>query len=81
MPAARSALRRSCSDFILRPGITLRNSLVRTGLRASSRSISTVHFALIKSSVLVIGQMELSQLMTFEDPIGRVAKICDLLCA
>lgn len=54
---------------------------MRTGLRASSRSISTVHFALIKSSVLVIGQMELSQLMTFEDPIGRVAKICDLLCA
>lgn len=74
MPAARRALRRSCSDFMLNPGIALRNSLVRIGFSASSRSISTVHLALIKSSALVIGQMELSQLMIFTDPVRRVAE-------
>lgn len=65
---------RSCSDFMLKPGIILRNSLVRTGFNASSRSISTVHLALIKSSVFVIGQIELSQLMTFADLVRRVAE-------
>lgn len=56
MPDAWSALRRSCSDFMLRPGMTLRKRLVRTGPIASSLRICTVHLALIKFKTDVIGQ-------------------------
>lgn len=87
MPDAWSALRRSCSDFILSPGMTLRKRLVRTEPIASSRSICTVHLALIKFRTEVIGQLRfssvlgavfiaLSNIEEFEFSLFHKTKIC-----